>query len=160
MAINVFPAPAAASKTMFRTTLTSGTSYTVPAGVTYINATLVGGGGGGGGSNDSTILGPFGIGGQVMNSTLVTTPGSTIAYAIGSGGAASAFGTDGGAGGTTTMTGATSALGGAGGRQPGASGAAGVAGISAANGGAGGPKGNPSVSGAGGAGYIIIEYWL
>lgn len=40
---------ASGGKTMYRTTLTSGTSYTVPAGVTYLNVTLVGGAGGGGG---------------------------------------------------------------------------------------------------------------
>ena len=47
MGYSVFPAPAAGSKTAFRTTLTSGTSWTVPAGVDYVNATLIGGGGGG-----------------------------------------------------------------------------------------------------------------
>ena len=31
---------ASSGKTMYRTTLTSGTSWTVPAGVTYVNVTL------------------------------------------------------------------------------------------------------------------------
>jgi hypothetical protein len=47
MGISVFPAAGAASKTRYVETLTSGSSWTVPAGVTYVNATLVGGGGGG-----------------------------------------------------------------------------------------------------------------
>jgi hypothetical protein len=63
MGISVIPAPSAASKTAFRTTLTSGTSYTVPAGVTYLNVTLYGGGGGGGsfGNGDSSTA--AGVGG-------------------------------------------------------------------------------------------------
>lgn len=48
MGIAVIPAPSASGKTAYRTTLTSGTSWTVPAGVTFVNVTLVGGGGGGG----------------------------------------------------------------------------------------------------------------
>lgn len=49
MGISVFPAASAAGKTRFQTTLTSGTSYTVPAGVNYLVVTTVGGGGGSGG---------------------------------------------------------------------------------------------------------------
>ena len=44
MGIAVIPAPSASGKTAYRTTLTSGTSYTVPAGVTYLNVTCIGGG--------------------------------------------------------------------------------------------------------------------
>ena len=40
MAIQQIPA-AAAGKTMFRTMLTSGTSYTVPTGATYLNITTI-----------------------------------------------------------------------------------------------------------------------
>ena len=46
MGLSVFPAPAA-GKTAYRLTLLSGTSWTVPAGVTYVNVTLTGGGGAG-----------------------------------------------------------------------------------------------------------------
>lgn len=38
--------PTTPAKTQFRVSLTSGTSYTVPVGVTYLNVTLYGGGGG------------------------------------------------------------------------------------------------------------------
>jgi hypothetical protein len=47
MGIAQIPAASAAGKTEFVTTLTSGTSYTVPAGVNYLNVILTGGGGGG-----------------------------------------------------------------------------------------------------------------
>jgi hypothetical protein len=60
MGISVIPAPSAASKTMFRTTLTSGTSYTVPTGVTYLNVTLYGGGGGGSGGGNNANNGNTG----------------------------------------------------------------------------------------------------
>ena len=45
---NLSPAPT--QKTRYVLNLTSGTSWTVPAGVAYVNATLVGGGGGTGGT--------------------------------------------------------------------------------------------------------------
>jgi hypothetical protein len=170
MGISVFPAASAASKTMYRRTLTSGTSYTVPTGVNYINVTLIGGGGGAGcfsesagnnpgaggttsftgatsasggsagsstttGSNNTITVGVPGTNGtsgsgsagsmgrylgsanstavarqviftnhspasgQIITSTLNTTPGSTINYSIGAGGnAGNAFGYDSGTG--------------------------------------------------------------
>ena len=55
MGISVIPAPSAGGKTAYRTTLTSGTSYTVPAGVTYLNVTLYGGGGGAGGNGTDGV---------------------------------------------------------------------------------------------------------
>ena len=162
MGSNVFPAASAGGgKTEFVTTLTSGTAYTVPAGVNYINVILTGGGGGGNfaagttgmsaypGAGGTTTFtgatsgagGSAGIGttgdnngnasynrsgnagmantgqagtqsyqfnnnpngnasmnvasasryghpGQVIASTLNTTPGATINYAIGAGGSA------------------------------------------------------------------------
>jgi hypothetical protein len=131
---------AAGGKTMYRTTLTSGTSYTVPAGVTYLNVTLVGGGGGGDGT-----LNVNGRGGQIVYSTLSTTPGASITYAIGAGGAAIT------AGGTTTFTGATSAVGGGGsiGQPP--------QGESAQNYGRGTGVGGSAI--IGNAGVIYVEYW-
>jgi hypothetical protein len=166
MGIAVFPAPSAASKTMFRTTLTSGTSWTVPAGVTYVNVTLLGGGGGGGGGYNQSgayfINGHQGLGGQVISSTLSTTPGASIAYAIGAGGSAGSSTVNGSAGGTTTFTGATSA-GGGGYGYAGASGApasAGSATSTANNGGAAGGSAYNVSGGAGGAGKIDIEYWV
>jgi hypothetical protein len=155
MGVSVFPAPSAASKTRYVETLTSGTSWTVPAGVTYVNATLFGGGGGGGTSGVSAP-GANGYGGQVIVTKVTTTPGASIAYAIGAGGAnvTSTF-AEGSAGGSTTFTGATSATGGAGGKtfyQY----ASGIVGESANNGG-GGATNN---SGIGGIGKIELEYWL
>ena len=142
-----------ASKIRFATTLTSGTSYTVPLGVTYLNVSLIGGGGGGGGAGTSPTDGSTGgtttftgatsalggagskgafnpmggqagvnapattgkggaaakawfnsvsgtaathisevsqgtgMDGQIINSIVAVTPGASIAYAIGAGGA-------------------------------------------------------------------------
>jgi hypothetical protein len=52
MGVNVIPAPSA-GKIAFKTSLTSGTSWTVPTGVTSVNVLCVAGGGGGGGSSIS-----------------------------------------------------------------------------------------------------------
>ena len=150
--------PVSGGKTRFITTLTSGTSYTVPAGVTYLNVTLRGGGGGGGGGNAKD--GAKGCGGQIVSSTLSATAGASIAYAIGAGGTAgSNVPTSGGNGGTTTFTGATSAAGGnGGGNGNGSAGVVGTASLSAENGGTGGigsAQGN-----TGGAGSIDVEYWV
>ena len=164
MGYSVFPA-AAGSKTPTRVTLTSGTSYTVPAGVTSIIATLHGGGGAGGAS-DSTGVSPStnGLPGAVVISTISTTPGDSIAYAIGAGGTGVAFSTNngvGGAGGTTTFTGATSAVGGNPGIPAGISNTNGVAGVQLAtqNNGGSGSWGATRTGGSGGAGAIYLEYW-
>lgn len=155
MGSSVFPAPSAASKTRYVVTLLSGTSWTVPAGVTYVNALLVGGGGGGGGTNGQTANGgnSSGGGGQMIETTLTTTPSASIAYAIGAGGTGSNG--SGTVGGTTTFTGATSAAGGAAaGNANGGTAGNMPAGLCSANGGASGTTG-----GNGGAGSIQIEYW-
>lgn len=158
MGIATFPAPSAASKTRYVVTLTSGTSWTVPAGVTYVNAKLVGGGGGGSeqgnyNSNDGSSANP-GCGGEIVESNVSTTPGSSISYAIGAG--------SGGDGGTTTFTGATSALGGKGGGGGSFNGRAGTNYLSASNGGnsAFAWSGNNRSGGSGGSGCIILEYWI
>jgi hypothetical protein len=85
---------------------TSGTSFTVPAGVTSLYVLASGGGAGG---NDTYIVGRQtlpgangGIGGFVASKHTVT-PGDTITYAVGAGGAGSNT-TDGVAGGTTTVS--------------------------------------------------------
>ena len=155
MASTVFPAASAAGKTMFRTTLTSGTSYTVPANVTYLNVTLMGGGGGGGNDNEPNVE-RSGYSGQVISSTLLATAGDSIAYAIGAGGAGVAVYNTGGNGGTTTFTGATSAAGGNGGAT--STFINGTATSSANNFGFGGYKASGN-TGSGGAGRIDIEYW-
>ena len=165
MGYSVFPA-AAGGKTMYKTTLLSGTSWTVPAGVTYVNVTLFGGGGGGGGvpNAGSLFRSSNGFPGQVISSTLSTTPGASIAYAIGAGGTGGSNGL-GGVGGTTTFTGATSATGGNGGIQGGNSsqnsGPVGTTGGAQWNGGGLATNINTSgiTGGTGGAGKIDIEYW-
>jgi hypothetical protein len=155
--------PTTSSKTAFRTTLTSGTSWTVPAGVTYVNVSLMGGGGGGGGGGISANVSPGtnGTSGAYINSTLSTTPGASISYTIGAAGGGGGGNSQGGTGGTTTFTGATSAAGGGGGASGNASSsaAAGPTGGFGGNGGAAG-SGGASVGGAGGSGKIDIEYWL
>ena len=150
MASTVFPV-ASAGKTSFRTMLTSGTSYTVPTGATYLNITTIGGGGGGSAGGNS-YNGIPGTGGVVAYSTLTATSGGSIAYAIGAGGVANSDG------GTTTFTGATSAAGGKGGNTGGVT-AIGM--LNAANNMGRGGSGNGSITGGvGAAGSIIIEYWV
>lgn len=157
MAIQSIPA-AAAGKTSFKQTLTSGVSYTVPAGVTYLNVTLQGGGGGGGGAAGPT-LSQTGLPGQAISSTFAATAGSSISYAIGAGGTAGSGG-PGGQGGTTTMTGATSAIGGGGGvNSTGAGGGTGATGTNAGYLNSGAGSGGATSGGVGGAGRIDIEYW-
>ncbi len=156
MGIAVIPVPSAASKTRYVTTLTSGTSYTVPAGVTYVNVTLFGGGGGGGdGAGGGLESGYIGSGGQVIATNVATTPGASIAYAIGAGGTGGINSVGGGTGGSTTFTGATTASGGSGGAGANSTTGPGPQGQGAGNGGSGATD-NGS---AGGAGKIEIEYW-
>lgn len=165
MGQSVFPAPSAASKTRKVETLTSGTSWTVPAGVTYVNATLVGGGGGGGSATSTNNFGFAQNGGSGMSveTTVATTPGASITYAIGAGGAGRNGGQSGGTGGTTTFTGATSATGGNGGGYATGGDWNGQAGLISAvnNGGLGAISGGSNnYGGAGGPGWITLEYWV
>lgn len=156
MGASVIPEAVIPNKTRYVVTLTTGVSWTVPAGVTYVNATLFGGGSGSSGSaaalnsNNYGQAGKPGAGGQVITTNVSTTPGAAITYAIGAGGSAGAGDTNGGAGGNTTFTGATTATGGT---------YVGATGQGAANGGIGNL--GASVTGnAGGSGKIEIEYWV
>ena len=151
MAISSYPPVPATKKNVV--TLTSGTSWTVPTDVTSIIVTLIGGGGGGGSYYSPTGSdGSDAHAGELIRSTITTTPGASIAYAIGAGGAANA------SGGTTSFTGATSAAGGN--RGAGTSAAAvGTLGTTANNGGGQGTSLNNAGS-AGGAGLVEIEYWV
>ena len=155
MGISTIPAPSA-GKTMYRTTLLSGISYTVPAGVTYLNVTLMGGGGSAGVSGTTP---QSGMPGQTVSSTLAVTAGASISYAIGAGAAATAPSNNPGTtGGTTTFTGATSATGGLGGGEENTNnGRAGTAGSFANNGSE--QLGGNRTGGAGGNGSIVVEYW-
>jgi len=159
MGSTVFPAPSAGGKTEYKTTLTSGTSWTVPAGVTYVNVCLMGGGGSGGGDNANSID-HNGYPGAVIFSTLATTPGTSIAYSIGAGGSGASVNAQGNPGGTTTFTGAASASGGNGGNTGSGSNATSATGASSANNGGVGGYFYPNNTGAGGAGKIDIEYWV
>ena len=136
-------------------TLTSGTSWTVPAGISYVNATLVGGGGGGMGTRNSggvDGVGSNGTGGQVITTSLAVTSGASITYAIGAGGSGGGINAAGSSGGNTTFTGATSAAGGTGGNA-----GATQNGINAGNFGVGSGTGTGN---SGGSGQIILEYFL
>jgi hypothetical protein len=152
MAVSKLNPVAAASKTRYVETLLSGTSWTVPAGVTYVNATLVGGGGGGG-ANGGTPR-PEPLGGQIITTSVTTTPGASIAYAIGAGGVQNSYGGD------TTFTGAATAYGGAGGADGGTY----ISGRDARNGLVANNRGMSAQAGggasnAGGSGSVILEYW-
>ena len=107
-------APGAASYTTYTT---GSGSFTVPTGVTSIEALIVAGGGGGGGvdSASETSSGAGG-GGVVHHATLASTPAGTIAYSVGGGGtpgdsSSSREGTNGG----NSTFGSITALGGGGG---------------------------------------------
>jgi hypothetical protein len=165
MGLSVFPAPSAASKVRFVDTLTSGSSWSVPTGVTNVNVTCVGAGGAGGGLSSSTYTQvPDGLGGQILSRLLSVTPGGTVSYSIGAGGTGSG-GSNGGAGGTTSF-GSVSASGGLGGQIP--AGGAGAktgpsaqAGLISPNGGQGlQALVGSGIGGPGGAGYVIVEYWV
>lgn len=85
--------------------LTSGTSVTVPSGVTSAKVWAIGGGGGGGGAtaNDGTA-GGSGAAGGVAYITKSVTAGDIITYSIGSGGQPGHGALNGTAGGTTSAT--------------------------------------------------------
>jgi hypothetical protein len=88
----------AASFTSTAVMLTSGTTYTVPAGATSMKVWAVGGGG----SNGGTAA--CGGAGGTAYKTWSVSGGQTIAYSIGSGGAALANNSPAFAGGNTTVT--------------------------------------------------------
>jgi hypothetical protein len=160
MGVAVFPVPSAASKTRYIVNLTSGSSWTVPVGVTYVNVTLYGAGGGGSVASAGNT-GGWGRAGQVISSYVTTTPGNSISYSIGAGGTVGVAGsnTSGGAGGNTTFTGATTANGGAGGGTTGTTLGAAASGESQWNGGQGAFSAT-TTGGTGGGGKIDIEYWI
>lgn len=184
MGIAQFPAVSASSKTRFQTTLTSGTSYTVPTGVNYLVVTTVGGGGGGGVWANSS--------GNVNNGGAGGTTNFTGATAAGGGSGGSSYTTaNDGASQNIILVGKSGAAGsgGSGGTGKGAQNASGIpysamsqdskggdgeirtsivntspgASINYSIG-AGGSAGNSNsvtnlVGGVGGSGRIEIEYW-
>jgi hypothetical protein len=163
MGISVIPAPAGGGKTRKIEMLTSGSSWTVPAGVDYVVATLQGAGGGGAGKSSlaSNFHGTMGHAGQRITTTVNTTPGASISYAIGAGGTGNIG--NGSAGGNTTFTGATTANGGNGGSHAPNAGTVGTSAAGFFNGGGGSGSNNITTSlagGDGGNGYIELEYWV
>lgn len=93
-----------------QTFLLSGSSYTTPAGCTFIDVTVIGAGGGGGGgcTNFAAFPGVAGSGGGGGGSVQAILPPGTYAYSVGAGGAGGAgsllgAGISGSAGTTTTF---------------------------------------------------------
>lgn len=139
-ATGVNPAPGGYSNLQ---PFTSSGTFTIPAGVTKIKATLTAGGGGGcNGSapgNQNNGVGGGGAGGTVTHVLTGLTPGNTITVTVGAGGAAQTSGTNSTlTSGTQTITTVT-AVGGTG--ATGANGATGGGGtgLFVATGGSGGP---------------------
>ena len=160
MGVNVYP-PVFPKQNVV--TLTSGSSWTVPTGVTKVTATLIGAGGGSGRSAGSAEFNNAGSGqpGEIRITSITTTPGASISYAIGAGGTGGTSGVAAGQGGTTTFTGATSAVGGLGGPTNDAVGIAGTPGLASNNGAMFSVNGGTSRNGAaGGDGMITLEYWV
>jgi hypothetical protein len=128
--------------------LTSGTSYTTPAGCNSVYVELVGGGGGSGGRDSSSNSGGGGGGGYCAKFATVS-PSTSYTIAIGLAGTAGASGAsgNGGAGGSTTIT--------IGGTTYTATGGSGSNGSSATsgNGGAGGSATNGDINNIGIDGY-------
>lgn len=160
MGISVFPVPSAASKTPKVEVITSGSSWTVPANVSYVNVLVVGGGGG----SPGILAGESGTGhgypGHSRRSTVTTTPGASIAVSIGAGGTRGTS-ASGSAGGASWFTGATTASGGNGGSR---NIDAATASVTIANNGAyiavNDSNANRKEGGNGGNGWIEIEYWV
>ena len=123
-------------------------NWTVPEGVYKIHVVMCGGGGGGGGGYGAahTGSGGGGGGGAIREAVLDVTPGNSLSYSVGVGGAGGAVDTNGADGGDTTFSTLTAPGGGGGGK-----GASGVAGAS----GAGGGWGTGNTGGKGGAGKTV-----
>lgn len=83
--------------------LTSGTSWTSPAGVSIIRVTCIGGGGGGGGSQTASSAGGGGGGVTVYDQPYAITGSTSYTYAVGSAGVGGTAGASGSSGGTTTF---------------------------------------------------------
>jgi len=112
--------------------LTSGTSYTTPAGCTKIYVELIGGGGASGSVNGTNGNASGGAGSGAYAAKLFTvTPSTAYSYAIGAAGSPGASGNNnGGDGGDTTFTvGATTVTAGGGKGGKGASSGAGNGGV-------------------------------
>ena len=139
------------------------TSWSVPTGVTSVEALVVAGGGGGGTRNSGPGTGGTdggsggGAGGLVYNPSFPVSPGGSVSVTVGGGGAGGGPGQDPGDNGGNSVFGNMTAVGGGGGsagpgNQPGRAGGSG-----GGAGGGGGPPGSggPGTQGpsGGGTGY-------
>lgn len=96
---------------------TASGTFTVPAGITKVKATVVGGGGGGGAGNGDAPSNGGGGGGTAIEIISALTPASNVSVTIGAGGASGggpASGGTGGTGGTSSFGAYCSATGGGG----------------------------------------------
>lgn len=111
---------------------TAGTySFTAPAGVTSVTASVIGAGGGGGGGNPNYGGGGAG-GGEYAQQVINVTPGNNYTVNVGAGGLGGAAGVSGSAGGISTFAGDTASV--------------------TAHGGSGGGSAATNANGVGGAG--------
>jgi hypothetical protein len=135
-------ASATASGTLIRAPqiLTSGTSYTTPAGCNSIYVETVGGGGGGGVGSQ---YGAGGGGGGYAAKYFSVSPSTSYTYGIGAGGSGSSS-TTGSSGGNTTFTVSSTTITGSGG--------SGGAGSSTATSGGTGTNGDLNITGGSGGG--------
>jgi len=136
-------------------TLTSGTSWTAPPGVSSIQIECIGGGGGAAGLpfGPSATAGAGG-GGYARRNAMAVTAGMAYTYAIGAGGTGSS-GSTGGTGGTTTFTGDAQSCTAGGGNgsfnNTIGTGGSGIAGDVAFTGGSGASGTSPSIGGGSGS---------
>ena len=144
-------------------------SYTIPAGVSFVDLEIWGAGGGGSGGINNSTAGYGAGGGGYSKIHVAVTPGATFSGTVGRGGSGAGRGnTHGGSGGATTATGSliagltangggggTTAVG-AGGTASGGTNISGISGSGTTGGGAGNGGGNASASTApnGGPGTI------
>lgn len=128
------------------TVYTSGSgNFTIPTGVTKLKVTVVGGGGGSAGSVEDSTGGAGGGGGTAVKWLTGMTSGNTLAYSVGTGGAAgtSAPG-NGGAGNPSTVSSGTQVI-------TTLTGGGGGAGLAGGGGGAGGGATNGDLNVPGGS---------
>lgn len=139
--------------------IASGT-FIVPAGVSFVRASVRGGGGGGGGATSAASAGGGGGGAEYRSGWFAVTPGDAIAVTIGVGGAGGV--TDGNAGGASsfgpfiTANGGLGGLGGVGAYGGGVGGSGGFGGTENFQGSSGATAavaGSLAISGTGGAPY-------
>jgi len=84
----------------------SNANFTIPTGVTILNAFCVGGGGGGGGSASTSSGAAVGLGGGIcfVSFSFQCNPGDILGITIGQGGSGGAVGNNGSPGGPTFLT--------------------------------------------------------